>query len=152
MEPTIPAWLDELDGALSDIRRFWQHRGLGRRFFDALGVEVELGTLRALGAVADADEPSVGDVAASLRVDASTASRLVEGAVTAGYVLRRPSTQDRRRVSLALTEAGQALLAHTLEVRRQLLRDVTAGWPEEDVATLARLLRRLARDVDELTT
>lgn len=144
--------LDALDEGLVGVRRLMQRPGYQRRFLAALGEPVELGTLRAVRAVgrlAD-DVPGVGDVAELLMVDASTASRLLDRAVSEGYVDRRSAPHDRRRTQLALTDAGAALLAKADAARRELLSEVTAGWDPADLDALASLLDRLRRDLDRL--
>ena len=51
-------------------------------------------------------EVAVGDVAALLDVEASTASRLVDRAARAGLVHRAPSQVDSRRTALASPSPG----------------------------------------------
>jgi DNA-binding MarR family transcriptional regulator len=93
---------------------------------------------------AQAAEPGVAALAAAMSVDASTASRLVDTAVAAGYVSRQTSVRDRRRSVLRLTPEGSALLDEATAVRTALLAELTDGWPPADVATLSALLERLA--------
>ena len=148
----LPPDLRALDDALIALRRLWLHPARRRRFLAELGEPIELATLRTLRAIdlAGGDEPSVGDVAAALVVDASTASRLVDQAVSGGYVSRRPSPSDRRRSVLELTTEGADVLERATKVRERLLAEVTADWPAEDVATLAALLQRLHHDFERL--
>jgi DNA-binding MarR family transcriptional regulator len=146
--------LDALDEALVSVRRHTQRPGYRRRLLAALGEPVDLGTLRAVRAVgrlAD-DVPSVGDVAELLMIDASTASRLLDRAVCAGYVARTPAPHDRRRSQLALTEAGVALLDKADAARRRVLSAVTEHWDPDDLDALSTLLARLGRDLDRLET
>ena len=146
--------LDALDEALVSVRRHTQRPGYRRRLLAALGEPVDLGTLRAVRAVgrlAD-DVPSVGDVAELLMIDASTASRLLDRAVCAGYVTRTPAPHDRRRSQLALTEAGVALLDKVDAARRRVLSAVTEHWDPDDLDALSTLLARLGRDLDRLET
>jgi DNA-binding MarR family transcriptional regulator len=151
MPSTVTA-LHALDDALTRLRRVWLHPRRRRRFLTELGTPIELALLRTLRAIdtAETDEPGVCDVATELAVDASTSSRLVEQAVSAGYVERTPSATDRRRTVLSLSPQGVALLARATDVRERLLGEVTAEWAPEDVATLARLLTRLHRDFERL--
>ncbi len=138
-----------LDTALLDLRRVWLHPRLLRWFAEEVGTDVEIATLRTLRAIeAGGGEPiGVGDVAAAIAVDASTASRLVEQAVADGYVTRRSSARDRRRTELALTGEGERLLARSTEVRARLLGRATRDWADEDLIALAGLLGRLQVDL-----
>jgi DNA-binding MarR family transcriptional regulator len=137
--------LDALDEALLEIRRLVRRPGYRRRFLDSLHTPTDVGTVRVLRAVERAGEPApcVGDVAERLDVDPSTASRLIDQQVTAGYLARTRSTEDRRRTTLGLTDAGRGLLADATEVRRDLLAEVTHDWQPSEVATLVALLDRL---------
>lgn len=144
--------LDALDEALVSVRRHMQRPGYRRRLLAALGEPVDLGTLRAVRAVgrlAD-DVPGVGEVAELLMVDASTASRLLDRAVCAGYVARESAAHDRRRSQLELTRTGAALLAKADAARRRVLSEVTEQWAPGDLDTLSTLLDRLRRDLDRL--
>lgn len=77
--------------------------------------------------------PTIGDLAERLAIRHNSAVGLVDRLVRAGYVARRGDTADRRRVVLALTPAGEAVLedlsaAHRDELRRMapLLKPLVA--------------------------
>jgi DNA-binding MarR family transcriptional regulator len=89
-------------------------------------------------------EPGVRDVASRLAVDASTASRLVDQSVRAGYVERSASDEDRRRCVLALTADGRALLERATNVRAAFLAEWVCEWSPADVTVMAQLVDRLA--------
>src|SRR5206468_10597893 len=78
---------------------------------------VEAGTVEA-GADAPDDEVTVGAVAERLGLDPSQASRLVAQAIAAGLVLRRASQADARRIGLALTATGRAMIERKHRARR----------------------------------
>lgn len=144
--------LDALDDALIAVRRALTRPGYVRRFMAALGEQVELGTYRTVRAVSRLDGPhrSVGCVADLLAIDASTASRLVDRAVAAGYVAREPAPEDRRRMRLELTPRGESLLVRATAARRELLGDVTADWSTEELVEIGGALQRLRKSMDEL--
>jgi DNA-binding MarR family transcriptional regulator len=144
--------LQDLDVAITAFRRFWNRPAIKERFLAELGQTVTPSLYTVLRAVAsaEADEPCVGDVAADLNVDASTASRFVAEAVTAGLVSRATSKADRRRSVLRVTPQGRHLLRRGAEVRMSLLAEITSEWAEDDVETLAVLLARLAHGAGDL--
>ncbi|HWM18585.1 MAG TPA: MarR family winged helix-turn-helix transcriptional regulator [Ilumatobacteraceae bacterium] len=145
--------LERLDAALGRIRRLWDRPEVKQWFQARLDLEsVDASvyrTLRAVRQVAGSD-PSVNGVAGVLRVDASTASRFVERAVTAGFVSRSVAPDDRRRSSLELTAAGNERLLVLRDVRVRFLADLTAAWPDDDVVALTGLLDRLDASVGRL--
>lgn len=93
------------------------------------------------------ERTTVGWVADWLGVEASTASRLVHGAITAGLVDRDAVTGDRRQVSLRLTDAGGTLVRDAKRYQRQIFDELTATWDQTDRETFARLFLRFADEV-----
>jgi DNA-binding MarR family transcriptional regulator len=139
-----------LDVAFTRVRRLWESPALRRRFVAAMGLSVDPGVVRTLRAVDSGAGCGVNDVAANLGVEASTASRLVDAGVSAGYLSRSVSPEDRRRSVLTVTEAGADVLQRALVVREQLLSELTADWTDHDIETLATLLERLGARVADL--
>jgi DNA-binding MarR family transcriptional regulator len=145
--------LASLDAALLDVRRLGRRPGYRSRLLAAVGDAIDISTVRVLRAVerghgggegdGGAAGICVGDVATRLEVDPSTASRLVDQQVTAGYLERQRSATDRRRSTLTLTDAGRTVLAEVTGARLDLFAEVTADWSEHEVATLATALDRL---------
>lgn len=129
--------LHEIDDALVRLRRLWSSAPRG----------VEMSSVLVVEACARGDGPvSVGEVARFADVEHSTASRLVDRAVRAGYVER---TADGRRAALELTAAGRELRERAVDLRTAWLTTVLDGWPGTDVVALARLLSRFAGRVGE---
>lgn len=136
--------LEHLDLALTRLRRLWESPTIRQRLVAMVGGDVDPTLIRTLRAVerTELPEPGIGDVATILGVDNSTASRLVDQAVTAHMVARTTSSRDRRRSVLQLTPQGKALLRSALRARTTLLREVTSEWEPDEIATLAQLLQR----------
>ena len=140
-----PVPLAQLDRALLEMRRLVNRPGYRRRLLGPLGRRVELSTVRVLHAVDQATTPpSIGNVAATLAIDPSTASRLVDQRVTEGLLERSPDPDDGRRTVLRLTRSGRALLEELAGSRIGMLTEVTDGWSDTDIRRLERLLHRLA--------
>lgn len=79
-------------------------------------------------------------------------SQLVERLVRAGYVDRRPSEVERRRVELRLTDAGAAVLGEHDERTRTWLRRRLGSLDEERLRRLGAALedlRALADGADD---
>ena len=143
--------LQVLDEALVRLRRLWT--ASRAHVVDDLGRRVEMSSVLVVEACARAEsdtaEVTVGDVAAFLDVEPSTASRMVDRAATAGLVLRTASRVNGRRAALVLTDDGRALRARATAARLGWLGGVVAGWPAEDVHLLAAVLTRFADAVAE---
>ena len=138
--------LAALDEALVRLRRLWT--ASRAHVVDDLGQRVEMSSVLVVEACARAQaagaESAVGDVAAFLDVEASTASRLVDRAARAGLVRRTASEVDARRSALVLTEAGHALRTRAVAARLAWLGGVVHDWTEPDVRALAEVLGRFA--------
>ena len=144
-----PAELQVLDEALVRLRRLWA--ASRAHVVDGLGRRVEMSSVLVVEACARAEsdtaEVTVGDVAAFLDVEPSTASRMVERAAAAGLVLRTASRVNGRRAALRLTDSGRGLRARATAARLGWLGAVVAEWPQEDVHVLASVLTRFADTV-----
>jgi DNA-binding MarR family transcriptional regulator len=99
--------------------------------------------LRALTALREAGSANLVSLAGEMGVTVSTASRLVDRLVTADWVHRRASSQDRRELALTLTRDGTALLrrydARRLARLRQCLDRLDPERQEVVVAALGEL-------------
>jgi DNA-binding MarR family transcriptional regulator len=91
------------------------------------------------------------ELAERVHADPSTVSRHVSRLVEQGLLTRVPDERDGRAAKLVVTERGTATAEAMRRERAEHLRLVTADWDEQDVATLAQLLRRLAADIDDRT-
>ena len=138
--------LQALDEALVRLRRLWT--ASRAHVLDDLGRRVEMSSVLVVEACARAEpdtaEVTIGDVAAFLDVEPSTASRMVDRAATAGLVLRTASRVNARRAALVLTDDGRALRARATAARLGWLHAVLAEWSHEDVQVLAAALTRFA--------
>lgn len=88
------------------------------------------------------------DLAAEVELDLSTVSRHARSLADSGLISREPDPQDGRSLLLALTQHGADVMTGAFHRREQALARVTAAWDPADVATLRRLLARLADDLD----
>lgn len=82
------------------------------------------------------------DIAAYFGVGKPTISRQVGLLERLGFVERVEDPDDRRAVTLRLTDEGSARLVEAQEARRARLRAALDSWPREDLETLGRLLHR----------
>lgn len=135
-----------LDDALIRMRRLWS--ASRTRFLDDGATAVEMSSLLVVEAcargAAEHREVSIGDVAHLADVTASTASRLVDRAETAGLLTRTPSTLSARRTALHLSPAGAALRERAVTARTTWLAEQLRDWNPTDVQRLGELLSRFA--------
>lgn len=138
-EPTAvgtPRLVDELTGL---------QRQLARSLEAALAeVDLTLDQWRALRALDEGPEATMGVLTDRLQTPPPSTTRLVDGLVDRALVYRRPSDVDRRRIEAALSEAGRRLLAQAEAIaalHERRVRDALAGD-----------LRRMAAAIDAPAT
>lgn len=121
------------------VRRIAEHsRSLARDH----GLTVpQLLCLRAVDELGrEGGEITIARVSGRVQLSAATVSRIVERLVRAELVLRERGRQDRRRVSLSLTEAGRERLAELpTPLQEQFVRRLHQLSPTEQATLLGQL-------------
>jgi DNA-binding MarR family transcriptional regulator len=92
----------------------------------------------------------VQELAAGAGVSASTATRILDALERRGVVRRAREDEDRRAVSVSLTELGSELLHAEQHWLRGRQRAFYASLPPAEQELAPDLLRRLAALIDEL--
>ena len=107
--------------------------------------DVTLPQWRALVLLESADQLNVNALAAQLRVNPSTCTRLCDRLVRKGLLDRELSPDSRREVVLTLTAAGSSLVADATARRRseieELVRELSPRQRRDLAAALAPLIR-----------
>ncbi len=93
-----------------------------------------------------------GDLAAELQIAPSVVSRALVPLERDGQIERRLDPADARSFRLALTQAGRDQLARRRELIQARIERLLEGWPEEDIATMTRLMRRLESSIQQNAT
>jgi DNA-binding MarR family transcriptional regulator len=93
----------------------------------------------------------VSDLAAEAGIAPSTASRIVDVLERRGIVRRTRAPEDRRGVSVSLTEPGRRALAGQDAWMRERRLDFFGGLPASEQEVVSDLLVRLAALIDELS-
>lgn len=137
-----------IDDSLIRMRRLWKSPDTPSSMAQDSGAGLEMSTVLVTDAVhrgmRDREHVAVADIADRLDVTHSTASRLVDRAVTAGVVARSRGDTDHRRVTLTLTAEGEALVRQSVRFRADYLRQLLADWSPSDIDTFSTLLARFA--------
>lgn len=136
-----------LQKALTDMVRVYQFRDR-----DAICCyDVSPGQSHALERLATEGPMTMNDLAASLFLEKSSASRLADGLERKEYLTRKPHPEDARFVHLELTRRGRALFR---QIERDLLAErieiLTGLTPQERqvvIDAVAKLAELAARGV-----
>jgi DNA-binding MarR family transcriptional regulator len=109
--------------------------GISTAAADRLG-RISVVQLRALTVLHDLGTATLGDLARGMAVTVSTASRLVDRLVAAGFVVREPSPGSRRALALRMAPAGQEILDRYDRHRLELLQEVLSRLPAAERAAV----------------
>jgi DNA-binding MarR family transcriptional regulator len=120
-------------------------RAISARLAGALHPDLDGAAYGLLALLQDAGPLRASDLVARLGLDKSTVSRQVSTLVDLGLVDRTADPADGRAQVLTPSPEGATRLAGIRDARRARWEADMAGWPAEDVATLAELLGRLNR-------
>jgi len=139
----------ELLDLQDDLRRF-----LSWRDSRAAGAGLSAGQHQLLLSIRGHDDPAgptIGDVADHLSLRHHSAVELVQRAEAAGLVVRRGDASDRRRVRLALGDAGLRALEALEPLHAEELRRLASGIGAiaDGIERPARAATRAARAADE---
>ena len=138
LQATPEACARELMEAVPPVMRFI--RAEMRRHREA---PVSVPQFRTLALLGRRPGSSLSDVAEHLGVTRATASALVDRLVCRGLVGRVQHPQERRRVVLSLTRAGEALLERALAHTRASVARKLAGLSRDQLSCLAEGLALL---------
>jgi len=92
---------------------------------------------------------SMGELSEALSVPLSTATRVVNALVERGYVHRFNDPDDRRVVRVTFTPRGKKLYRFIETRISERVRKITTYLTKEELATLTRLLTKVALAVKE---
>ena len=73
--------------------------------------------------------------------DRTTVTRLIDGLVKKGFVIRTENPTDRRRSDISLTLAGTELKAKLLPIGMGIIEEATAGVSPKDIEITVRTLQ-----------
>ena len=138
------AFLDSFDAFAQAVRRA---RGVPMQAGDDT---LTLSQYALLQGLSDAGKARVVELANAAGVTAPTATRILDALERRGIVERRRSAEDRRGVTITLTENGRDQLASQHEWLRARQESFYAALPSAERTVAADLLLRLAGLIDEL--
>ena len=131
-------WVNRLSAA---ARRDLRNR------FKAAGRDVSPEEWAVLNLLWRKDRQPSGKMADRTVRDATTMTRLVDGMVKKGMVMRRPDAGDRRRLLICLTEKGRGLQPILVELARPLIEQSMAGISAQDAAIAHRVLAKMTENI-----
>ena len=136
--------------AMRELRRGTAMARIRERIYGTGPDALDIAQHDALEAVVSLGRARMGDVAAALRVDPSTATRSIDRLEAGGLVQRHRGDGDARAVVVAPTAAGLELIDRMSGTAREALGEVFARFDAAELRQLADLLDRLVEGLDDL--
>ena len=87
---------------------------------------------------------SVNDIAARIRLNKSTASRVAQSLEEKKLIERRDSESDRRSVRMSVTPKGKSLWQQIVRATSETYDDVLAGCSDSERKVVTKVLKRIA--------
>jgi MarR family transcriptional regulator, organic hydroperoxide resistance regulator len=109
--------------------------------FEANRIGVTVVQLKALYKISSNPNIGLGELADKLKLTNSTVSGVIDRLVHRDLVIRVVPPENRRSISIHLTEKGEELIAQIITTDTILLKKINEllDLPEEDIAELLRL-------------
>ena len=101
-----------------------------------------------LARLAKSEPIRLSELAAVLGVDNSTLTPQAQRLEREGLIARKPDPRDKRAALLHVTRTGRAALDRLHRTRAEVFDEILAGWTDRDRAQAARVLTRLAEELD----
>jgi DNA-binding MarR family transcriptional regulator len=95
------------------------------------------------GLAMDRDDVPLGQLIKELRVSKQAAGQLIDTLVLRGYLERTVDSEDRRKITVNLTERGRAAAAVQLKAKEEIDSALAAQVGAEDVRCTRRTLGAL---------
>jgi DNA-binding MarR family transcriptional regulator len=123
--------------------------GISASSISAVEATVTLPQLRTLVVLASLATTNLATLAEAMGVHASNATRACDRLVALGLVDRRDNPEDRRNVTLTLTDSGQRTVATVMNARRAAIRRTLRRMPSAQRSQLAQVLGEFAAAAGE---
>ena len=118
--------------------------GIAVRSLSGAAYEVTLPQYRTLVVLSYGGQHRLADLANTLGVSPSTATRMCDRLVKKGLITRGRDALDRREVNIVVTAAGRQVVDDVIERRRSEVRQMLRSIPDDARPQLVQALQLLA--------
>ncbi len=139
----------EMHDALLDIIGFMSRPEPDVALMSEMSMPLERALLPLLVRIDRRGPIGVVELADVVGRDYTTVSRQVARLDELGLVVRRPGARDKRVREAEVTEAGREMADAIDRMREELVGELMAEWTNAERRDLARLLKRMASDMNE---
>ena len=112
-----------------------------KREMKAAGLEVSFPQMGVLFMLEERDGRPMGDFCASLEMENSAVTRLMDRLEKTGCVIRRVNPEDRRQFLVEITDKGREQAAKAKPIVRAANRKILEGLSREDILTCVEVMK-----------
>lgn len=95
------------------------------------------------------DSITVGELAQMLQITPGAATQLTDSLIKARHIERESDSSDRRVTRIKLSKEGQKVLEEAKKEKLAKLQKILAPLADEELQTLATLLKKVSKSVQE---
>ena len=121
------------------------HRSRAHHLLESLGLY--RGQTHVLRALWEQEGMTHGELAAQIRVQPATITKMIQRMEKAGFVARRPDPKDQRVSRVYLTEAGRTVQGKVEQVWQTLEDETFAGFTFEERVLLRRFFLQIRENL-----
>jgi DNA-binding MarR family transcriptional regulator len=119
-------------------------------YFEEIGLKATQFTVLAALAYADAEPPTIGELAETLVLEQSSLSRNLAVLERLGFVRLVPRPEDRRERVVTMLRPGRAALARAFPLWKKAQTTIATALPNDELDAQLRALRRLTKLAQDL--
>jgi DNA-binding MarR family transcriptional regulator len=146
---TVKRELLQLREALLDLTGVLNRPQPDAALISMAGVDLDRALFPLLARVERRGPLGIGELAELCGRDYTTVSRQITKLEDLGLVARRVNAQDARIKEAVITAKGRVMTSALDRAREKIITSLLADWDKQEVAELARLLRKFADDALE---
>jgi DNA-binding MarR family transcriptional regulator len=94
--------------------------------------------------------PYVGDICEFSKISKAQMTNSIDKLLSLGMVIREPDPNDRRKISISLTEKGKSTIDNLDSIIHDRMRDKLSQLSDDDLKKLAEALKYLVTTLEKL--
>jgi MarR family transcriptional regulator for hemolysin len=130
----------QLDRAIKSYRQY------GQKKLNEKGHSITIDQWLVLKTILDHDDISQNEIAEFIFKDKASVTRIIDLLIRKGYLKREPSPENRRRVKLTITKAGNHIVEQIMPTIKGYRKNALIGCSEQELETLNTVLAKIIKN------
>jgi MarR family transcriptional regulator for hemolysin len=133
----------QLDRAIKSYRQYAQKK------LNEKGYAITVDQWLVLKTITDQANISQNEIAEFIFKDKASVTRIIDLLITKGYLERKTSTENRRRVKLTITKAGKAVIEEILPTIRAYRKGALVNIDETELKSMHKTLEKIIKNCNK---